>query len=62
MANTKTKATRKYEEKKGIIAKSYKMPKTLADEFKEVCDSLGLGQAETIRNLMTEFISKNKKM
>ena len=61
MANTQTKATRKYEEKRGIIPKTYKMPRALADEFKAVCDSLGVGQAETIRKLMTEFIEKNKK-
>ena len=62
MANAQTKATRKYEEKMGIIPKAYKMPRVLADEFKEVCDSLGVGQAETIRKLMAEFIDKNKKL
>ena len=60
MAQTQTEATKKYQKSQGIIAKSYKMKKTLADEFKATCERLGVGQAATITKLMTEFIEKNK--
>lgn len=51
----------KYEKSKGIIAKSFKMPRELADQFKEACEEAGVGQAETIRNLMKGFIEEHQK-
>lgn len=60
MANTQTKASTKYQKKVGLISKSYKIKKNLADEFKEVCDKKGVGQAETISKLMQQFINENK--
>ena len=53
-------ATQKYEKSQGIIAKSFKMKRTLADEFKATCDRVGVGQAATITRLMQEFIDSNK--
>lgn len=58
MANTQTNATKKYQDKVGLIAKSFKIKKELADEFKAACETAGVGQAATISKLMREFIDK----
>ena len=59
MANTQTKATTKYQEKIGLISKSYKLKKELTDKFKETCERLGVGQVATISELMEKFIKDN---
>ena len=61
MANTQTKATKKYEQKVGIIAKSYKIRKELAEEFAAACAQAGEGQAATISRLMQEYIDQVKQ-
>lgn len=61
MANAQVIANKKYQEKMGIISKSFKMKKSLAEEFKATCERLGVGQAATITGFMTEFIEKNKE-
>lgn len=58
--NTQTKASEKYQKKVGIIAKSFKIKKTLADEFAETCDRIGVGKAATISKLMQQFIDENR--
>ena len=58
--NAHTRANDKYQQKIGLIAKSYKLKKELVDEFSETCDRLGVGKAATISRLMKEFIESNK--
>ena len=60
MANTQTKATNKYQEKIGLIAKSYKIRKELAEQFAQACKERGEGQAATISRLMQEYIEQKK--
>ena len=60
MANVQTRASTKYQKSIGLISKSYKIKKELADNFKETCDRLGVGQAATISQLMEQFININK--
>lgn len=60
MANVQTKASTKYQKKVGLISKSYKIKQSLAEDFKETCDRLGVGQAATISRLMQQFIDENK--
>lgn len=60
MATAQTRATDKYQKKMGIITKGFKMHKDLAREYEETCERLGVGQAETIRQFIKEFIEKNK--
>lgn len=57
-ANTQTRATKKYQQKMGLIAKSFKIKKSLADDFKEACEKEGVGQAATISRLMQQFIDE----
>lgn len=61
MANTQTKASAKYQAKTGIIAKTYKLKKTIVDEFAETCKANDVGVAATLTSLMEEYIEKNKK-
>lgn len=60
-ANTQTKATDKYQQKIGLIAKSFKIKKELADEFKAACEKARVGQAATITKLMKQFIEEVEK-
>ena len=47
--------------KNNYITKGFKMRKELADEFKTVCDSMGVSQSGEIIKMMQDFIKKNKK-
>lgn len=37
------------------------MYRSLAEEFKQACDSVGVSQAEAIQRLMREFIADQKQ-
>ncbi len=58
MAKAQTTATRKYEQKVGIIAKSYKLRRELVDQFKEACDKAGVSQAGKLSEMMQNFIDE----
>lgn len=58
MANTQTKATKKYQERIGLISKSYKLKKELTEQFAEKCRERGEGQATVISRLMKEYIDQ----
>ena len=45
------RAQDRWNEKNGYISKSFKMYRSLAEEFKQACDSAGVSQAEAIRGL-----------
>ncbi len=55
-----TIATRKYEEKTGWVSKSYKLKKSLVDEFAEACKAAGVSQAAKLSEFMREFIDNRK--
>ncbi len=50
----------RWNEKNNYIAKSFKMRKELADEFKEACDIAGVSQSGQIVEMMKGFIQKTK--
>ncbi|MDO4553693.1 MAG: hypothetical protein Q4B70_00940 [Lachnospiraceae bacterium] len=50
----------KWDEKAGIAAKTYKIEKKTADEFKALCKELNIGQGPTITKLMKDFIEQHK--
>ena len=56
--NTQTKASMKYQQKIGLTIKSFKIKRTLADDFADACDRAGVGQAATISRLMRQFIDE----
>ena len=57
---TQTKASEKYQKKVGLVAKSFKLKKDLAEEFRETCDRLGVAQANVLSEFMQKFIDDNK--
>ena len=56
-----TKASMKWEKKVGIIAKTYKLKKSLADEFAEVAKEQGSNQTRELSKLMQDYINAHKK-
>ena len=50
-----------WNERAGLISKSYKLKKELVENFKETCDRMGVSQAGQISKMMQEFIERNKK-
>lgn len=53
-------ATRKYEAKVGLVAKSYKLKKELVDEFAETCKAIGVSQSAQLTKMMQDFIEEHK--
>lgn len=53
-----TIATRKYEQKAGYIAKSYKLKRELADQFAAACERAGVSQAAQLSKMMRGFIEE----
>ena len=53
-----TVATEKYTKKVGLVAKTYKLKKTLADEFADACERAGTNQSAQMSKMMKEFIEK----
>lgn len=58
MANAQTRATKKYQEKMGIIRKSFATHQSTSDQFKKACEVAGVSQNEALNNFMKEFIAK----
>ena len=56
--SAQTIASRKYQQKVGLVAKSYKIKKELADRFKEACDKKGEAQAVVIARLIEQYIQE----
>lgn len=56
--NTQTRATVKYQERIGLISKSYKLKRDLTEAFASACDKAGVGQAAQLSKLMQSFIDQ----
>lgn len=50
-----------WNERAGLISKSYKLKKELVEEFKVTCDRVGVSQAGQISKMIQAFIERNKK-
>ena len=61
MGNSQTEASKRYREKMGLISKSYRMKKTLADEFAQACQQNGVSQASQISNIMQAYIDETNE-
>jgi hypothetical protein len=55
--NPQTKATKNWQEKTGRIAKTYKLIKTVADDFAEACEENEVSQSEILMQLMDAYIN-----
>ena len=56
-----TNASRKYQNKVGLIAKSYKIKREVADAFADACEKAGVSQAAKITELMLGFVQEQGK-
>ena len=58
--NAQTIASKKYQDKIGIISKSYKLKREVADGFADACEKAGVSQAAQLTKMMEEFIAEQK--
>ena len=58
MSKASTRASKKYQEKVGMVARTYKLKANIADDFKEACQARGESQASVMTRLMNEYINK----
>ena len=59
MQNAATRATARYQKKKGLISKSYKLSRDVVDEFAEACEEMELSQASVLTKYMIYCIKQN---
>ena len=59
MGTAATRATARYQKKKGLISKSYKLPRSVVDEFAEVCEEMELSQAGVLTKYMIYYIRRH---
>ena len=60
MDDKKETPQQRWNKKNGYVAKSFKMRKSIADDFKEACEKAGVSQSGQIVKMMQDFIDKNK--
>lgn len=51
----------KWNEKAGLISKSYKLKKELTEEFSRACEKAGVSQSGQLTKMMKEFIKEVEK-
>lgn len=56
MEEKKIRPQDKWNEKAGLISKSYKLKRKLVDDFAEACEAAGVSQAGQLSKMMSEFI------
>lgn len=57
----KTRPQDKWDAKAGVISKTYKVNKSVAEEFQIVCKRSGVAMGTQLTNMMKEFIEKVNK-
>lgn len=58
MQSARSRAVRKYEAKIGMVSKTYKVNKEIAERFKEACQSMGISQSKALTDFMREFVEE----
>lgn len=58
MSTEKKRPQDRWNEKAGLISKSYKLKRELTEEFAMACDAAGVSQAGQISKMMREFIDE----
>lgn len=51
----------KWNEKAGLISKSYKLKRVVVEEFAKACSEAGVSQAGQLTKMMKEFCASVKK-
>ena len=58
MGTSATRATARYQKKKGLVSKSYKLPRNVVEMFAEACEERELSQSEVLIKYMTYYIKR----
>ncbi len=53
-----TRASARYQKKRGLIAKSYKLPRDLVDAFAEACEEKEIAQSAQLAKYMRGYIRR----
>jgi hypothetical protein len=56
-----TIATEKYNKKVGLMNKSYKLRRSVVEEFAHACEAAGVSQSGQLTEMMNGFIKKVKE-
>ena len=59
LATSATNATTRYQKKKGLISKSYKIERETAEMFAEACENAETSQAKELSKFMKRYIRKH---
>ena len=59
MSTAPTRATARYQKKKGLISKSYKLPREVVEEFAEACEEMELSQSKVLTKYMLYYIKRH---
>jgi hypothetical protein len=59
MGTPATKATARYQAKKGLVSKSYKLDRETIGLFAEACEEVETSQAKELTKFMKRFIKKH---
>lgn len=60
MKEKKIRPQDKWNEKAGLISKSYKLKKQTVDDFADTCKKVGVSQSAQLTKMMNEFIQNNQ--
>ena len=60
MEEKKKRPQDRWDEKAGMISKTYKVNKKVAEEFQVACKEKGIAMCVQLTNMMKEFIENNK--
>ena len=60
MEEKKKRPQDRWDEKAGMISKTYKVNKKVAEEFQAACKEKGIAMGVQLTNMMKEFIENNK--
>jgi len=58
LGTSATRATARYQTKKGLISKSYKLDNEIVELFAEACENAETSQAKEITKFMKRYIKK----
>ena len=57
---SKARPQDKWDAKAGLIPKTYKVNKEVAEEFQQLCKSKGIAMGKQLTKMMNEFIKEEK--
>ena len=58
-SNAQTRATTKWQKKKGLVSKSYKLPLDVVEAFAEACEENGISQSAQLTKYMKGYCKRS---